>query len=224
MPPAAQAFDRFEDRVATLGIDPDGRLVEDQEQWFVQEADGDVEATLHAARVLLAAIVGAVGQPDGVEHDGDACVELGAAETLEATEQPQVLGGGEVRVDREILGYVSEAGLQFAGPVVQVEAYDLDGAGVATQQPAEHRDRGRLARAVGTQQPVGLARGDRERDIVHGNAIAETPRQSLAAQRGFHAMILPTAALPTQQRPPTDEPSVCSVLLGRWSRRRRRLR
>jgi hypothetical protein len=67
-----QRLDRLEDRVARLGVDADGRLVEDQQLRVVQQADADVEPALHAAGELSGAVVGPVGQPDDLEHLVDA--------------------------------------------------------------------------------------------------------------------------------------------------------
>ena len=72
MPSRGEALDALEDRVAALRVDADGRLVEDEQPRAVQQADADVEPPLHAARVGLGLVVGAVGQADHVEHLVDA--------------------------------------------------------------------------------------------------------------------------------------------------------
>ena len=64
----AQRVDRLEDGVAALRVDADGGLVEHQQLRLMQQTDADVEAALHAAGVVIGAVVGAVGQPDQLEH------------------------------------------------------------------------------------------------------------------------------------------------------------
>ena len=69
----------LEDVVAALRIDADGRLVEDQQLGAVEQAGGEVEPPLHAARVVLDQIARALAQPDDVERPADPLGEQRAA-------------------------------------------------------------------------------------------------------------------------------------------------
>ena len=60
--------DGLEDRVAALGVDAHGRLVEEQEPWLVEQPDADVQAPLHPAAVVLDPVARAFGEPDEREH------------------------------------------------------------------------------------------------------------------------------------------------------------
>ena len=53
---------------ADLGIEPGGRLVEEQHRGVVDERHRDVETALHAAAVAPSDPVGGVGQPEPVEQ------------------------------------------------------------------------------------------------------------------------------------------------------------
>ena len=65
------------------------------------------------------------------------------------------------------------------------------GAFISPQQSGDHGDRGRLACAVGTQQSVGLAGSDRERDLVDGGVLTESSYQLLDLQdRAIHGFNL----------------------------------
>ena len=164
--------DAGEDRVAALGVDAHGRLVEHQQAGVVEQADADVEPALHAAREAVGAVAGPVGQVDDCQHLVHAPVELLAPEPLEAPEEAQVLAGGQVRVDGQVLGHVADGGLGVGRPDVHRPAGHDDLAAVAPEQAADHRDGGGLAGAVGPEQAVGLAGGDLEADAVDGGPLA----------------------------------------------------
>ena len=84
----------------------------------------------------------------------------------------EVLARGQVRVDRELLGHVADAGLGRHRADVDRPAVERDLAAVAGQQPADHRDRRRLARTVRAEQAVGLALVDLEADATDGLEVA----------------------------------------------------
>ena len=88
----------------------------------------------------------------------------------------------QVRVERELLRHVADRrlGRDAARGRAVVPATDL--AGVRLEQPADHRDRGRLAGAVRAEQPVGLPLRDREADAAHGLELAEALAQTAALE------------------------------------------
>ena len=110
-PLLAEGLDARQDRVPALRIDADGRLVEDEQLRPVEEADGDVQAALHAARELLGPVLRPVGQADDLEELGDPVAQRPAAHAVELAEEDEVLAGGQVRVDRQVLGHVADGGL-----------------------------------------------------------------------------------------------------------------
>ena len=134
----------------------------------MEQADADVEPALHAAAEGLDPIAGALGEADEREDLAHPVLELAAAEPVEPAEEHEVLARREVRVDRELLGDVADARLGRDLPDVDRLAVEGHLARVARQQPADHRDRRRLAGAVGPQQAVGLALVDLEADAADG--------------------------------------------------------
>ena len=68
MPAGDQLVDEVPHRVAAAGVEPGGRLVEEQHRRPPDEAHGDVEATAHAARVGAGAAVGGAGEVEALEQ------------------------------------------------------------------------------------------------------------------------------------------------------------
>src|SRR5437879_13747946 len=64
------------DVAARLRVEADGRLVEEEDSRRVEEAAGDLEAPLHAARERLHDAAPALPQPNHVEHLAHAVAEL----------------------------------------------------------------------------------------------------------------------------------------------------
>ena len=79
----------------------------------------------------------------------------GAAHPVEAAHHRQVLPAGEVLVDRGVLPGQADPLAQPRGLGDDVEPRDADLALVGPQQRGEDPHRGRLARAVGTEQRRG---------------------------------------------------------------------
>ena len=152
----------------------------------MQEADRDVGPALHAAGVGVDPVVGPVGQAHHVEDLVEPVGELLPLQPLQAAEEPQVVAGGEVLVEGEVLGHEADLGLGLDGVAHHRVSGDGDVAGVGREQPADHRDRGGLARPVGAEEAVGLADPDGERHAVHGRPIAEALDQARAVEDGFH--------------------------------------
>jgi hypothetical protein len=105
---AVEALEVFEDGVAGLGIDADGGFVAEKEFGAVEEGGDEVEAAGHAAGEVFHGLAAAVGELDGFEGGVDAGAEIGAAEAVEFAEDAEILVGGEVGVERDVLGDEAE--------------------------------------------------------------------------------------------------------------------
>ena len=173
-----------EDGVAALRIDADRGLVEHEQPRAVEESDADVETALHPPGELARPVVGTLGQRDQLQHLADTRLQHPPRQALEAAEEAQVLARREIRVDGQVLRHVADGRLGIGGPDVDRPSVHDDLATVSTEQPADHRDRRRLAGAVGAQQAVRLASGDRETDPVHRGARAEALAQITAVEHG----------------------------------------
>ena len=159
---------------AGLGVQAGRRFVQEQHLGAMDEAEGDVEAAPHAARVRLHHPVGCVGDPDELEELGDAVAKLPSAHALHAPLEHEILAAGAVLVDARVLRHVADRAPDGAGLAADVVARDLRPAGVHPAQRGEDADGRRLARAVRTEQAEDLA-------LAHGEGNAGQRLHALVA-------------------------------------------
>ena len=102
------------------GPQPDARLNEPEanEPGPVEEPGGDVQPTLHAARVLLHSVVSPVSQADELETRLQSLVPLTASQPVQAREEAQVLPTAEIGVEGDLLGYVADGRLRLGSALV----------------------------------------------------------------------------------------------------------
>ena len=120
----AQPLDQQQQLAHTLGVDVDGRLVQDQDRRLLDQRVGDAEPLAHAARELADLAVGVVEEADVVEHArcgrrsrcGDA-VELGGV--------AQVLARRQVVVEADVIGEVSDPRLDGQRGAGRIDAVDF---------------------------------------------------------------------------------------------------
>ena len=105
----------------------------------------------------------------------------------QATEQVDHLAAGELRPQAELAGHVRQAAVQLDRVVPRITAEQLDVPRVGAQQPEEHANRRRLARAVRAEEPVDLAGLDRQIQPVERARRSERLHQTGHADRGSHA-------------------------------------
>jgi hypothetical protein len=91
---------------------------------------------------------------------------LALRQVVEPADHLQVLGPGQVLVDRRVLAGEADLGAQLRRLADDVEAGDAGAAAVGREQRGEDADRGRLAGAVRPQQPEHGAGRHREVDPV----------------------------------------------------------
>ena len=151
----------------------------------MEQPDADVEPALHPAGEAVDAVLRAVGQVGQGQDLVDTPVELATAQALQPAEELEVLARRQVRVDRQVLRDVADRRLRLGRPDVDRAAGHEHLAAVAAEQPADHRDRRGLAGAVRAQQPVGLARCDREADAVDRGPLAVPLAQITALEKGL---------------------------------------
>ena len=169
MPSPSERVDRLEDGVAALRVDADGRLVEQQQARPVEQADADVQAPLHAAAERRGAVLGPVREADELEHLVRACL---AAPRRPARTAGRRTGGSRGRSGRGRSR--APGGRSRCRPSRPPRPTSIAVPSRSTsppsrvEQPADHRDRRRLARAVRAEQAVGLALVDLEADPADG--------------------------------------------------------
>ncbi len=107
--------------------------------------------------------------------------------TEDPCELAEVVAAGQEAVEGRLLERGAELPrrVRMIGP--GVVAADPGGAPVRVQQPQEDADRGRLAGAVGAQEPEDLALGDAERDVIDRADAAEVLGEPIDLDDGGHA-------------------------------------
>src|SRR5256885_5285756 len=146
----------------------DRRLVKEHDRRVVQEPAGDVQALAHTARVALAPLLLASGQPDELEQLGDPRALLLRRHRVELGEVAEVVETGEALVEPALAAEdVADPLAHLARVLDHVEPEHARRARGRDQQRDQHLDRGRLAGAVRSEEAEELALGDLEGDAPH---------------------------------------------------------
>ena len=175
----AQRVDQRPQLLADLRVEADGRLVEQHEPRPVHERARDQQPPAHAARELVRARVAAVGELRDLERALDRRLALAARDPVEVREHAQVLLDGQRRVEVVELRHDAHLGARRLRVARQRVAEHLDLALVGDRLRGQQPHRGRLARAVGPEQPDAGALRHLEVEVVDGGdrAVAlDTPR------------------------------------------------
>jgi len=106
---------------------------------------------------------------------------LGARQPVQARGEREILGDGQLAVQAERLGHVSDARLEGGDVAAEMESEHLRDVRLDVEQPRERSEERGLPRAVGADERDDLPRGDREVDAAERLVPAEAfPK---AAQR-----------------------------------------
>src|SRR5439155_21818124 len=124
-----QLPDDLPELVATLGVEPGGRFVEEQDGWPVHQRRPDVEPAAHPARVCPHRTVRGFGQPETLEDLGGARLDQTARKLCQPADEAEVLPPREVRIDRRELPGKPDPVADRLGIALDVEAEDLGSTG-----------------------------------------------------------------------------------------------
>ena len=148
-------------------IEPERRLVEEQDPRVVEQATGDVHLLALPGRERADPLQALVAHADRLDELVDAAPAFLPRQAVELAEHPELLADREDAVARLLAAgdHVHDPAdlLLVAG---HVEAEDPGRAFARQQQRGQDLDEGRLARAVGTEQAEELAGGDVEIDVL----------------------------------------------------------
>ena len=134
----------------------------------MEQGGDEIEPALHAAGKRFHLVAPPVGELYGFEGLVDAPAEVGAMQTVERTEDAEVLLGAEVLVKGDGLGHEAERGAGGGVGGGKRQAVEGEDAGVGTAQPGDEGHEGGLAGAVGPEEAEEFTAGDVERDAVEG--------------------------------------------------------
>jgi hypothetical protein len=169
-PSADRAWISSQNSRRALGIDPGGRLVQQQQARLVQHAGRQGQALLPAARETPGQLLLATRQPQPVQgliHPPAALVQA-----VDPGREVQVLADRQILVERELLGHVAGLAFDLLGMPPEVQAQHRPLAGVRSEQAAQHAQGGGLARAVGTEKAGDLARAHLDGQVLHHVLVA----------------------------------------------------
>jgi hypothetical protein len=167
-----ELVDVVPDRHPGLRVKPDRRLVQEQHPGRVQQAAGDLQPPLHAARVGSDHAAPPVPQPDHLEHLAQPRGECRLGYPVQVGVEAQVLLAGQVVVQRGFLEHQADVAAYGVPLGDHVVPRDPGGPRGGVRQGAQDLDRGRLTRAVRPEETEGLARGDLEIDAADGFDLA----------------------------------------------------
>src|SRR5256712_2777060 len=216
--------DRAPEVAPGRGVDARRRLVEEQHHRPVQQRAAEREPLLPAARELAPELVQSPVQFEKRDHLGTTGGPCGLRQAVDPTVEVEVLGYGEAFVQPELLGHIAHALLDLFGRNRHVDPRHQSGSRGRLEQPAQHADRRRLARAVRSQQPEYLARLDAEGVLAYGDERAEPARQIPGLDGGLthgNSGISIVTGIPALRRPPSSPPSVCALIPNTRSARSR---
>jgi hypothetical protein len=126
----------------------------------VDEAHGQVEATLHAAGVRLGGPVGGAGEGEALERSADALAQIGAGDRVELALEGEVLAPGRLGVEPVALGDDADRVAHAYRLGEDVDPSHARAAAVGSRQRGEDAHGGGLARSIGAEEPEDGARRD----------------------------------------------------------------
>ena len=188
-----EAFDVVPDVLPGLGVEAEGRLVEEDDWRMVQKPPRNLEPSLHPPGESLDEGVLALLQVDECEKLLDPVRADRLRHPVQPCMQLEVLSGGERGVNRRLLEDNPARCADFGRLSGNVEPIDERPPLSDRPDSDEHRNRRRLPRAVRPEQPEDLPLADIEVDVVDGDEVAEALRETagldhyaVARGRGVH--------------------------------------
>ena len=150
-------------------VEPVGRFVQEQQARVAQQGGGDPEPLLHAKRVALDLVPGAIEQAHELEQLLDAAIGRVRSSCGEGA---QVLAPRQVGIERWRLDQGTDLEQAAAVPSPERLAEHLDGARVGMDQAGQQPHRRRLAGPVRAEEPVDDPGRDRQVQSGQGDARA----------------------------------------------------
>jgi hypothetical protein len=166
-------------------VDAGGGLVQKQHFGVVHEGAGHGQALLVPEGEVLTAHFVPFGQSELPGGPIDALPPALPAEAVRAAEEPQILVDTEIGVQRELLRHVADFGSGSSRCMPHVQTRDAQLSAGDRQQSAEHPERCRLARPVGSQQAEDFAPPHVERHALDRLEIAESALQVAHLNHGL---------------------------------------
>ena len=171
MPPERRLSISDQSSVRICGIEPDGRLVEQDQPGAVDEAARQQQAPAHPAGELVDLVAAPLGEPGEREAAVHRVAHVGHA--IEAREHGEVVLDRHVDVEVVELRDDAHLGPRLLRLVRQHVAEHPDRALVRQGLAGKHAHRGRLPGTVGPEQAETCPLGDVEIEPVHRGDLTE---------------------------------------------------
>ena len=170
------------------------RLVEHEELRIVQHRRDELHLLLHALRERLHAAVAPAAERHALEPVGGAAACLGRGDALEPREEDDAIEHAHLLVEAPLLRQVADA-FEHAAIEARVLVEQEHPPRVAPEDAERDAQRGRLAGAVRTEQPIDGAGRHRERERLDRDV------SRIALGRPSICTASPVIAVPSSIRP-----------------------
>ena len=180
---AREALDLRPHQRPRLGIEAGRRLVEEQHLRAVDQAQRDVEATLHAAGVRLDLALGGVGEPEALELLVGAPAQLHARDAVELALEHEVLAARGLHVAAVLLADDADRAPDLQRRAEHVVPGHPGASGVRSREGREDPDGGGFAGAVRPEQAEDGAGLDGEIEAVEGLDLPVALREAVGLDR-----------------------------------------
>ncbi len=183
-PVPPELLDEVPDLAHLVGIEADGRLVEDEDLGIVGEDVGEADALAVALGEMADDAVRDVGDPHALEGPEDPPRPLPEGDLLQPRPEPEEVRDPHLLVEGDVLGEVPDAPPGLHGAGEDVEAGDPRLPPRGGHEAREDAEGGGLPGPVGAQEPDDLPPLDGEGDPIHRPAGTEVLHQVLDLDGG----------------------------------------
>lgn len=162
---AAQPLDELADHANLVRVQPDGRLVQDDQLRLMDQGIRQPHPLPEPLGELPDHPPAHFGQPALFHDHIHARARMFAAQAFQPGPELQVFPHPHVIVQRVVLRHIPDAAAHFVGLRKNIQPGHPHGAGSRRQVAGQDAHRGALARPVGAQQTHDFAPPDREGDV-----------------------------------------------------------
>ena len=159
--------------VLLVGIEPVGRLIEDQNLGIVKNRLGDTDAAFESLRQRSDGLVQHTFNIDLGRRLGDGLAPRRARNPPNVGNEGKQLQRCHILIKWSALGQVTDTRLDVDGVAADVEPANDRTAGRRRQEPGHHTHDGGLPRPVGTKETENLAAVHGEAHVVYSGDCPE---------------------------------------------------
>ena len=181
-----QALQALPDQVTGLRIKSGSGFVEKEHRRIVDQRTRNGQAPAHATRQLLDLRVALACQLREIQQHVDAPARNRIGLAKVAAEDEQVLGNGEVRIERVVLRHHADPDPCLAGALRHRQAEQFDAARIRLGQAERELERRALAGTIGPEQAKALAAGHLETQAIDCALPAEGLYQAAHPKHRSH--------------------------------------